>query len=246
MSQTPPHSVLLAVILSENAEVSMNFTEMIVTLQRQLAYTPSAPVQIEFVNSVNAALTLFERMTQHSRLLIIDGDVGCDVSFIQKDHPIPIVVASYATRAIDWERISSYIMRQRESGNVPSPEEAKAEGCIYNFEPAARACISGTYLPIKKAQAKVVSLHRTAIDTFRSIYDAATKTVEPRATDPAVVVDLSTTVKNPGPYDFAGVVGRRLLQARETQNKTQKETQVPEAPAPVIDSATDASSIQYM
>ena len=222
----------------------MNFTEMIVTLQRQLAYTPSPPVQIEFVNSVHAALTLFERMTQHTRLLIIDGDVGCDVSFIQKDHPNPFVVASYATRAIDWERISSYIMRQRESGNVPSPEEAKAAGCIYNFEPASSSCISGTYLPIKKAQAKVVSLHRMAIETFRSIYDATTKTI--RTMDSLVVVDLSTTVKNPGPYDFEGVVGRRLLQTRETQKEAQKETQVPEAPAPAINATTDASSIQYV
>jgi hypothetical protein len=27
-----------------------------------------------------------------------------------------------------------------------------------------------------------------------------------------MVVDLSTKIKNPGPYDFAGIVGKRILE----------------------------------
>lgn len=234
-----PHSVLIAIILTETAEVSMNFTETIILLQRQLAYAgaQAIPTQIEFLNSVADAVKLF-RGTDRTRLVMIDGDVGVDVPFIQKKHPYPVTVASYPTRTINWERISSYIMKQRESGKVPDPEDARSEGCIYNFTQASDSCLSETYLPIKRAQAKIVSIDRDGIDLFLESYDAATKMIT-SAGNNDIVVDLSTTVKNPGPYDFVGVVGRRLL-----NNK------VPLAPKPEksspIDQTTDVSSISYV
>jgi len=237
------HSVLLAVILTETAEVSMNFTEMTVTLQRQLAYAGSqtTPCQIEFVNSVVDAVALF-KSTDRTRLVVIDGDVGVDVPFIQKIHPFPVVVASYPIRKLNWERISSYIMKQRESGKDPNPDEARSEGCIYNFAPASESCLSESYLPVTRAQAKIVSVSRDGLDLFLESYDQATKTV---TSDGGIVVDLSTTVKNPGPYDFVGVVGRRLLQSANLPSPEPVQEPVQE-PSPVIEETTNVDEICYM
>jgi len=234
-SREMSHSVLLAIVLPESAEVSMNFVEMVITLQRNLARGQCTPVQIEFVNSVERAIDLF-LTTKHTRLAVMDGDMGCDVSFIQKDHPFPIVISSYPIRQVDWERVSSYITTQREMGKEPTPDGAKAEGCIYNFEAASSSCLSSTYLPVKKAQAKIVNLGREAVKDFLRMYDKSTKTVvSPGSND--VVVDLSTVVKNPGPYDFEGVVGRRLV-----QNTTPSVPPAP--PAPPVE--TDPLSISYV
>lgn len=232
------HSVLLAVVLSESAEVSMNFVETVITLQRNLARGKSVPVQIEFVNSVEKAIDLF-LATKHTRLVVMDGDVGCDVSFVQKEHQFPIVIASYPIRKVDWERVSSYITTQRDSGNEPTPEGAKDAGCIYNFEAASASCPPGTtYLPIKKAQAKIVSISRDAINDFRRVYDSSTKAITSDGSE--AVVDLSTIVKNPGPYDFEGVVGRRLVQGSSGKPAA------PSRPPPEIPPSTDPSQIMYV
>jgi hypothetical protein len=237
------HSVFIAILLGESAEVSMNFVETTIVLQRQMAFSGASatPCQIEFVTSVNDAVNLF-KSTAHTRLVLIDGDVGVDVPFIQKNHPFPVVVASYPVRKIDWERVSSYIMTQRESGNDPDPEEARCRGCIYNFETSTESCIQESYLPIDRAQAKVVSVSRSGVDIFLNSYDAATKTVK-RVND-EIVTDLSSIVKNPGPYDFIGVVGRRLLQSKSVEPDTAKTPPTKET-LPAIDESTSVEEICY-
>lgn len=214
------YSVLVAVMLSESAEVSMNFTETIILLQRHMAHAGSlaVPAQIEFFNSVKDALTMFTE-SKHERLFLIDGDMGCDVPFILKNHPYPVVVASYPMRAINWERISSYIMTQRESGKLPDPDTARSEGCIFNFDPASATCVTDTYLPIKKAQAKIVNIGKDGIDLFLKAYDETSKSIV-SAGNNDIVVDLSTHGKNPGPFDFVGVVGKRLLKNADEASGT--------------------------
>lgn len=96
------------------------------------------------------------------------------------------------------------------------------EGCVYNFEAAADTCERETYLPCTSAQAKLVNMDRTGLDQFVASYNAIDKQI--RGAN-GLVVDLSSKVKNPGPYDFAGVLGKRFVDA-ERRKKESQESQV--------------------
>jgi hypothetical protein len=213
MTSAIEHSVLVGTIMNDAAELSMSFTESMIQLQRRMAVAGknAIPVQIEFFNSVAAALDFFKNSSSHSRLVLLDGDMGCDIEYILKDHPYPIVVGCYPMRSINWERISSYITTQRDAGHAPDPEIVRQEGCIYNFKEETDTCVSQTYLPVKEAQAKVVNIHRHALDDFQAMYTPLDRMIHTHESQ-NIVVDLSTKIRNPGPYDFAGIVGKKLLE----------------------------------
>jgi hypothetical protein len=211
-----PH-VLVAGIVTESYECTINFTTTIIRIQQRISSGSASdgrcPVGFEFFSSVKSAVDHFAANAKYTRMVLLDATMGCDVDFVFRpvEKEKGIVVAAYPLRTLNMDAVSSYIETCRTGGTEPDASVAKDTGTVYNFSASKGALVdaSGCVLA-DNPQAKIVSVSRSSLGEFVDAYDQLTSTLSGRHH-----VDVRTKCSNTGTYDFSGVVGKRFM-ASET------------------------------
>lgn len=211
--------ILVAGIVDDNAEVSVQHASMLLKLQQALARLPDAKVAFEFFPSRDAALTFFAADQSLEMITVVDASMSVNVEFLLTPPPYDFVAAAYPLRGIDWDRVKKVY------SSADVREDLDKVGLTYNFvlgETTPSLCSQGTYLPIQSAQLKLFKLTRQGLNALINanpsmIDDKGHIAVFSNARDDMVCaawpgplyVDLSAKCVNCGPYDFSGCVGFR-------------------------------------
>jgi len=198
-------NILIAALVDQYAEVSLQHTSMLLKLQQELARAPDVSVSFEFFLSRADAFTFFKKNIQFDTIVVIGGAVSVNVDFLLGKAPYDLVVAAYPLCCINWERVEKCLLRDG--------EDVDKVGIKYNFtvkDDTPTLCTHGTYMPVDSAQLKLFKLTRSGFDTLT--HDALNASDDDSfcsAWPGKIYVDLSTKCTNSGPYDFAGCIGDR-------------------------------------
>lgn len=209
------------------SDVAIHFTSSILRMQSDLAATPNVKVDFEFFRTVNEALTYFHAQKRFDRLVVIDGQMSVDPSFIlHQDTSKDFIVPSYPMRTFDWDRIKNKIL--------DTDEPLSHVGIVYNYDPAKAIPQPGgihvKISPGSAVQLKIFNISRKVIDDILKVHgDSVCASDKVAIYNEGVVngvyctqderfatlwngpiyADIIAKTKNVGPFDFSGVVGNR-------------------------------------
>lgn len=222
-----PQTHVLIAGITEQGDVSIQFTSGIMKIQSQLAKTPDIRLAFEFFTNPNDAASYFLRNKHLDVLVILDTKMSVDPAFLlHHDLSKPFVVPSYPLRNIDWDRVRTHLP------NAPDGTDHLA-GVTYNYDLETAVPIPGmTYVKIKKAQLRACKFTRAFFDTLQTehpdifaedgssvalwadaIMDGRRVTADDRVCalwNRDIYADITCQTGNTGLVDYTGCVGTRV------------------------------------